>query len=152
MNFKNFLDTDKILFGLTADNQRSAMEKLISPLAKAGNITDPEVFLKDLQQRETEVTTVMDNGVAIPHARSHVVKRLALVVGLLDEKGVRFNPDSDVESRLIFCISIPQFAPTSHLPLLQTLAKFSQDPKRVEKVLNYKTINGVIRFLSSFKG
>ena len=152
MNFKNFLDSDKILFGLTADNQRNALEKLISPLAKAGNVTDPEVFLKDLQQRETEVTTVMDNGVAIPHARSHVVKRLALVIALSDENGVRFNPESDVKCRLIFCISIPHFAPTSHLPLLQTLAKFSHDSRRVEKVLSYKTRAGVIRYLSSFKG
>ena len=58
MNLKNFLDADKILLGLTADSQQSVLEKLISPLAKADYVTEAEVFLKDLQQREGR----SDNG------------------------------------------------------------------------------------------
>ena len=150
MNLSNFLDADRILLGLTADNQEAALKNLISPMVKAGFVTDSELLLEDLQKREAEITTVIDNGVAIPHARSHSVKRLTLVVALAGEQGIQFNPEN--ECHLIFCIAIPHFAPTSHLPLLQLLAKFSYDSKRVKKVLGYKTITGVNKYLSSFNG
>ena len=150
MNLSNFLDVNRILLGLTADNQETALKNLISPMVKAGLVTDSELLLEDLKKREAEITTVMDNGVAIPHARSHSVNRLTLVVAIAGEKGIRFNPEN--ECHLIFCIAIPHFAPTSHLPLLQLLAKFSYDSKRVKKVLSYKTITGVSKYLSSFNG
>ena len=152
MNIKTFLDTDRILLGFTAENQKTALEKLVSPLVKGGFVTDSEVFLNDLQRREDEITTVIDNGVAMPHARSHSVNRLVLAVGLANEEGIQFGPNDETECRLIFCIGIPHFAPTSHLPLLQLLAKLSHDPKRVDKILSYKTATGVINFLTAFKG
>ena len=150
MNLSNFLDANRILLGLTADNQETVLKNLISPMVKAGFVTDSKLLLQDLQKREAEITTMMDNGVAIPHARSNSVNRLTLVVALAGEGGIRFNPES--ECHLIFCIAIPHFAPTSHLPLLQLLAKFSYDSKRVKKVLSYKTITGVTKYLSSFNG
>ena len=152
MNIKTFLDTDRVLLGLNAESQKSALEKLVAPLAKAGFVTNSEIFLEDLQRREAEITTVIDNGVAMPHARSHTVSRLVLAVGLAGEKGIQFDPDSQTECRLFFCIGIPHFAPTSHLPLLQLLSKFSHDLKRVEKILGYKTATGVINYLTAFKG
>jgi hypothetical protein len=66
--------------------------------------------------------------------------------------GIRFNPESDTLSRLFFCIAVPSFAPTAHIGMLQTLAKFARDPKRVEKLLASKQPGIANRYLGSFKG
>ena len=152
INLKTFVDKDRIILGLSESSQKVILEKLITPLNKAGIISDTEQILRDLQQRESEITTVMGNGVAIPHARSHAVKRLGLSVGLVENDGIQFNEEIDTPCRLIFCIVIPAFAPTSHMPLLQLLAKFARDPRRVEKMLQFKTAVSISRYLTAYKG
>ena len=72
--------------------------------------------------------------------------------GLADENGIHFNPNSDVCSRLFFCIAVPAFLPTAHINMLQALAKFARDPKRVEKILSSKTPAVASRYLASYKG
>ena len=152
MNLKKFLSSDNILLNLSATSQRDMLTQLISPLVKSEAVTKEETFLKDLLRREEEITTVIEHGVAIPHARSLAVRRLSLVVGLTDENGFAFNPNSDVNCSLFFCIAIPSFAPTSHLPLLQLLAAFAHNPKRLEKLVQCKTSGAVSKVLRAFKG
>lgn len=151
MKLANFLKPDRIILGLPEGEQKVIFEKLMQPLVDDKTVTDPTMFLSDLTNREAEITTAMDNGVAIPHARSHVVTRLALVVGVAGKNGIKFNPASDTDYWLFFCIAIPSFAPTSHIPLLRHLATFSGDPKRVDKAKGYKTPTGLINFIGSFK-
>jgi mannitol/fructose-specific phosphotransferase system IIA component (Ntr-type) len=152
MNLKPFLTADRIIMDVQSGSQRDIFTALIQPLIDAEIVTDADEFLADLERREAECTTVMDHGVAIPHARSHAVKRLGLTVGLVPAAdGISFDPDSDPVI-LFFCIAIPSYAPTAHIPLLQALAKFSRDDKRVAKVLVSKTPAVAARYLSSFKG
>jgi mannitol/fructose-specific phosphotransferase system IIA component (Ntr-type) len=151
MNLRPFLKADRVVMQLAGDEPRSILECLIEPLIKDGTVTDGERFLDDLERREAQITTVMDNGVAIPHARSHAVRSLGLVVGVTGEEGVLFDVDGDVRSQLFFCIAIPSFAPTAHIPMLQQLALFARDPARVEKILSAATPAVVARFLGAYK-
>ncbi len=152
MNLSTFLAADRIVLGLTAATPREVLEKLVDPMVKADIVSDPERFLADLERREAEITTVMENGVVIPHARSNAVKRLGLCVGIASEPGIIFNPEAGVLSRLFFCIAVPAFAPTAHMPLLQRLAKFAREPQRVERLLKSKTASIGSRYLGSYKG
>lgn len=151
-NLKAFVTPDRIVMGLTADSQRETLVQLIQPLCNADVVSDADQFLEDLMTREAEITTAVEHGIAIPHARSTAAKRLGLVTGIATEKGIRFDPDGDHECRLFFCIAIPVTAPTSHMPLLKLLAKFGRDPRRIEKILTFKTAAGVSRNLGAFSG
>ncbi len=154
MKLKPFVITERIILGLENGDQRHVLKQLVAPMAAAGNIlADEEQFLDDLIAREEEVTTVMENGVAFPHARSAVVNRLCLTIGVADEENaVTFNPESDMTSRLFFCIAVPAFAPTAHIPILQSLATYARDLKRVERLLKSKTPSQVVKKLATFKG
>ena len=77
-------------------------------------MTDAETFNNRVLKREGQITTVIGNGVAVPHARSRDVTRPGLA-GILKEP-IKFNEDGD-EVSLIFLISIPSFAPVAHMPL-----------------------------------
>lgn len=152
MKLSNFLSADRIILNFAADSQRHALDQLVQPMIQHEAVRDPEAFIQDLLRREQEITTVMDNGVALPHARSHAVRRLALTVGIAAEPGIVFGEDGDLHSHLFFCIAVPAYAPTAHIPMLQLLAKFSRDPKRVEKLMKSKTPSVASRYLGNFKG
>lgn len=152
MKLKPFLKADRIVLGLKDGSRSSVLGQLIEPLIAADIVSDGDAFLADLERREAEITTVMDNGVAIPHARSHAVRSLGLVVGLAGEEGIHFHPDGEVCSHLFFCIAVPSFAPTAHIPMLQSLAHFARDPNRVSKILASGTAAAAARYLGSYKG
>ncbi len=148
-----FISAQRVILLAPAPGQpRDLLRELIGVLAAEELVTDPELFLGDVERREAQVTTVMDNGVAFPHARSHAVRRLGLSLAIVAEPGLRFDPESEVRSRLFFCLAVPSLAPTAHIPLLQALARFARDPKRVEKLLSSRTPGTAARYLAAFKG
>jgi mannitol/fructose-specific phosphotransferase system IIA component (Ntr-type) len=152
MNLLPFLKVDRIIIGLCGDSHKDIFTTLIQPLIVDQSITDEAVFLSDLLQREEQITTAMEGGIAFPHARSHSVKKLGLVVGITGAEGVDFNPLGGEKIRLFFCIAVPATAPNSHMPLLTALARFSRDQKRLEKLFTYKTPTGVMNFIASYQG
>jgi|GEM_PF-812940 mannitol/fructose-specific phosphotransferase system IIA component (Ntr-type) len=151
VNLKAFITPDRVILGLETEDRSAALERLIEPLIAGDIVVDKAQFLEDLERREAEYTTMTDNGIAIPHARSQAVRRLGISVGLVSGKGIQFDPESDTRCHLLFCIAVPAFAPTSHMPLLQAVAKFGRDTKRVEKILVSKTQAVAARYLASYK-
>ncbi len=151
MNLLPFLKANQVILGLAGNNLNDIMKSLVQPLVVNGIVTDEAAFIADLLQREHQVTTAMEGGIAFPHARSHGVKKLGLVIGITADEGITYNPQGSDTVRLFFCIAIPATTPNSHIPLLSMLARFSRDPKRLEKLYSYKTPAGVVNFIASYK-
>lgn len=128
---------------------KEAIRTTMQPLVDSGIVTDAETFNNRVLKREAQITTVIGNGVAVPHARSRDVTRLGLAIGILKEP-IKFNDEGD-EVSLIFLISIPSFAPVAHMPLLQHLASFVRYPKKIDKLLLSKTPAAAAKYLCSYK-
>lgn len=151
MDIKTLLPKSHVIFNLAGAGRCEIVRSLASPLVADGVITDLDAFLADIERRENEITTQAENGVAFPHARSHAVRRLALTVGIVGTAGVDFGGPETPPCRVVFLIAVPSFAPTAHLPLLQSLANVVHDPKRIDKLLASRTDVQVIRALTSTK-
>ena len=153
LNVANLLPASHVVRIGDCDKQEDLWNALVAPLAADDLVTDKTQFIADLERREQQCTTVVDDGlVAIPHARSDAVRRLGFVVGLASEPGFALHPDGETLSRIFFCIAVPSFAPTAHLQLLQLLASFSRDGKRLQKLLSARTPAAAARCIHSFKG
>ncbi len=152
MEIKNILPLPHIILPLEAADAAGALNQLIKPLVDGGIVTDPEKFFADIWRREQQITTQVECGVAFPHARSDVVKRLALTMGVAPEPGIVFNPQATERCRIFFLIAIPTFAPAAHLPLLQRLVVYVHDAGRRERLLESRTAGQVTKSLYGFKG
>ena len=152
MDISRLLPASHTIVNLECSSRQDAVAQLIKPLVDTGIIQDQDEFADNVEAREQQITTVIGNGVAIPHARTKVANRLGLSVGLLPEgKTVQFSDDPEVEPvNIIFLIAIPSFAPASHLPLLQHLAKFVRYDKKLAKLLKSKTPAAASKYLISF--
>ena len=151
MKLKPFVTSERIVIGLEAGQRRAILEQLIQPLMDSDCIADRDAFLNDLEEREEQVTTVLENGVAFPHARSNAINRLCLTVAV-DNEGLSLNDDSGVKSQVFFCIGVPLRTPTAHMPILQTLATYVNDEKRLERLAACTTPSQVVRCLANYKG
>lgn len=151
MKLKPFVVSERVVLNLADGPRRAVLEQLAKPLVAGGAVVDAAQFLDDLEAREAQVTTVMENGVAFPHTRSVAVSRLCLTVGLAAAP-IHFSPERTILSRLFFCIGVPAFAPTAHIHILQCLATFAREEKRVERLLECTTPSQVVKLLANYRG
>lgn len=153
MKLKPFVKSERVVIGIEDGSREEILQQLMQPLVADGDlIDDPDQFLGDLIRREDRVTTVLGQGVAFPHARSTGVKRLCLSIGVAAGEGVHFGPDEQTVTKLLFCIGIPSYAPTAHMPILKSLATYVNSSERVERLVNCTLPSQVVRYLANYKG
>jgi len=151
IDLKTLLPRHHVLLNLCGSTREELFRTLSAPLVAEGIVTDVDRFVFDLEQRERQITTQVEQGIAFPHARSAAVRRLALIVGIAGEPGLAYNREAEGPVRLFFLIGVPAFAPTAHLQLLQRLAHFSHDQNRVARLLACKTPGPVASALVRYK-
>jgi len=152
MEIKALLPRSHVLLHLAGSDREAILRALMQPLLADGMVTAPDTLMADLLRRDDEITTQLEAGVAFPHARTHAVRRLGLTVGIADPPGLVFSPEYGRCCRLFFFITVPSFAPTAHLPLLQLLADMAHDSKRRQRLLASRTPAQAVRLVSTYKG
>ena len=70
MSFFEILNDNCIIKELKSENKFEAIEELLNNLDKAGKIANKEQALQDIFEREQYLSTGLENGLAIPHAKS----------------------------------------------------------------------------------
>ncbi len=150
MDIKSLLPSNHVVYNVAGQSRRDILRALSTPLVDDGVVTNVDAFLDDVENREEQYTTQVGTSVALPHARSNVVRRLACTVGITQEPVV-YDPAAEQPCRLFFMIAVPAFAPTAHLPLLQHLASFAHDPERIDKLLQTSSAAKAARQIVRFK-
>ncbi|WP_204981620.1 fructose-specific PTS transporter subunit EIIC [Mammaliicoccus sciuri] len=123
-----------------------AIDKLIHNL-KHHNFIDDEEFLKEaVLKRESESTTAIGMNVAIPHAKSNVVKQPVVAV-LKNKHGVEWESLDETQPKIIFLIAVPNDSSDTHLKLLQRLSRTLMDDETREKLINAESTEAIYNIL-----
>lgn len=119
---------------LSGTTKEEVIRELVASLQRAGRINDHDTVLADVLEREQTVSTGMEKGIAIPHARTGGVNGIAVAVGL-SPAGIDFQALDGLPARLIFLIASSPDDRGPHLQLLAAIAKRLRDDKRREAAL-----------------
>lgn len=122
MNLKKVLTPETVWVDLKADTKQGVIEEMIDRLCAAGKIQDRKAVLAAVLDRESKMSTGMQNGVAIPHGKSDAIKELVAAVGL-QKNGVDFAA-MDGEPSTIFIMTLSPVQRTG--PHIQFLAEVSR--------------------------
>lgn len=123
-----------------------AIDKLIHNL-KHHNFIDDEKTLKEaVLKRESESTTAIGMNVAIPHAKSNVVKQPVVAV-LNNKQGVEWESLDETQPKIIFLIAVPNDSSDTHLKLLQRLSRTLMDDDTREKLINAESTEAIYNIL-----
>ncbi|MEB7733886.1 fructose-specific PTS transporter subunit EIIC [Mammaliicoccus sciuri] len=123
-----------------------AIDKLIHNLKNHNFIDDEETLKEAVLKRESESTTAIGMNVAIPHAKSNVVKQPVVAV-LKNKHGVEWESLDETQPKIIFLIAVPNDSSDTHLKLLQRLSRTLMDDETREKLINAESTEAIYHIL-----
>jgi PTS system nitrogen regulatory IIA component len=143
----DILDERHIALQLKSRRQANALREIIGLLEKMGRVLQPAEFLAQLLARERVNSTLTENGVAFPHARTELVDQIALAVGR-SRAGIPWNNKGE-RARLIFVVAVPQRLVNDYLVLVGTLARINRNEQQRQALLAAATPAKFIETLRS---
>ncbi len=149
MRITELLTKETILLSMSAASKQDAVNELVGVLERAGKITDHNVFKEAILKREQQSTTGVGDGIAIPHAKTSVVKEATIVFGR-SEAGIDYESLDGQPAHLFFMIAAPEGANNTHLEALARLSSILMKADAREKLLGAKTADDVIGIINSY--
>ena len=147
-----YMSEDRIILNLKSKKKEEVFEEM-APLFVEDNIIDAEEleeFIEGLKEREKLTATGMQDGIAVPHAKSPSVHKIALALGISKE-GINFESMDGEPSKYIFMIAAPKGTKQEHLDLLAMISELSYSEEVLEKLGKAQTKSEVIEILGNFE-
>lgn len=123
------------IFLLSCNQKNEVIDFLFNTVAAAGVCTDSARVYEALQKREQLMPTGVGCGIALPHVGSHLVKRFALAIGIL-QKGIPWGGFDAIEVRIVVCIIYPSHERENYLQLIAQLSSILKNPDCRCKILS----------------
>lgn len=150
MKITDFLTENRIVFELKSVDKIEIIKELANLFNNDKGIIKEgmfDIFVEDLIERENLTSTGMQDGIAIPHAKSPAVEKLSLALAIIPS-GLDFDSFDEEKSKLFFMIAAPEEIKKEHLDLLQKISKLSYEEEILEKLIDSKDKFEVIKLLS----
>ena len=139
------LSAEHVILTLRAGTKDDAVREIITKMSAGGRLREPEKFLREVRAREKTHSTYMGNGVAFPHARTDLVKKIIFGAGR-SEKGIAF--DSETEPvYLLFVIAVPLRLVNDYLVCLGALARVVSEEKTREALKTCATADEFVELI-----
>ncbi|MEA1912115.1 MAG: PTS sugar transporter subunit IIA, partial [Spirochaetota bacterium] len=117
MNLKKILNTNLVELDLRGNSKQEIIENLLDILVKTGKVADRDMALKAIMEREAKMSTGIQQGVAIPHGKTDVVKELLACVGIVKD-GVDFEALDGISSKIFIMTLSPLSRSGPHVQFL----------------------------------
>jgi mannitol/fructose-specific phosphotransferase system IIA component (Ntr-type) len=145
MLLRDFLTPERVNLGLQGDSKESILGELVAllPLDEKSR----GILVKTLRRRENLGSTGIGKGLAIPHCRSLVAKRLQLAYGR-KVGGVDFRSiDNQPVVNFFLIVAPPLEVSNQYLPVLGKVAQFAKEPDVPERLAKLDTVDDLFELL-----
>nr|WP_309100788.1 fructose-specific PTS transporter subunit EIIC [Fredinandcohnia onubensis] len=143
MRITDLLKKDTVIIDLASSSKLEVIDELVSKLDEAGRLQDKEQYKQAILTRESQSTTGIGEGIAIPHAKTAAVKTPAIAFGR-SIKGVDYESLDGQPSHLFFMIAASEGANNAHLETLSRLSSLLMDFGFREKIMQVQTPDELI--------
>jgi len=122
MELSKILTAERIRVPLSGADKTSVITELVDVLHETGGLSDRDAALEAVLKRETERTTGIGYGLAIPHGKSDGCKELVIAAGKPAEP-IDFQ---SLDQRPVTFVVLLVSPPDQTGPHIQALAKISR--------------------------
>lgn len=147
MKISELLSIESIDLNASPANKHDTIIEAIDLMMKSGRINNRTAYQKEVFHRETEGTTGVGGGIAIPHGRSEGVSKPGLAA-LVIPNGVDYESLDGAPVNLLFLIAAPNNG-NVHLEVLANLSRMLMDPTLSEKLVNAKSPQQFLNLLET---
>ncbi|ADK15121.1 MULTISPECIES: PTS fructose transporter subunit IIABC [Clostridium] len=146
MKITELLEESTIKLKLDSNTKLEVIDELINILDSAGKLNNKEEYKKQILKRESEFSTGIGEGIAIPHAKTAAVKIPSLAFGIKKE-GLDYESLDGTDAQLFFMIAASEGADNEHLDTLARLSSMLMNKEFKNKLINAKSKDEVLNLI-----
>lgn len=143
---KDIITLDCIDINLKGNTKSEIIDEMIDILYKAGKLNDREEYKKEILKREQQGSTGMEEGIAIPHAKTNAVKNSTVAIGI-SKKGVDYESLDGELSHLFFMIAASDTSADSHIEILSKITTLLLEDEIREGILHANSKEQLLNIL-----
>ena len=128
---------------LTSSDKFGVLAELVDVLVDAGKIRDRDVILDALIERENQGSTGLEQGIAVPHAKTDSVETITVSIGISPE-GIDFEALDGKPSHVFFCMLAPPSQPGKHVEILSEIARLTKSPAVLKLLTTASSVQDVL--------
>lgn len=144
------LKPSQIIFDLKSKDKLEAIEELLDSLIKEKLISNRELTLTRIIDRENLESTALGHGIAVPHARVDTEQQIAVAVGRSAE-GIDFEAPDQKPVHLIILVIWNPSIPGLFNHLFAGLARFLIKPENRDRLINARNKQELYNVLSEIQ-
>ncbi len=144
---KDVLNLDLVTTDLHGRDKREIICSLLELLSRSGKVKDYDVALKDLLDHEAGMSTGMENGIAIPHAKTDAVDELIAAVGITRRK-INFECLDRRPAQIFVMTLSPRDTVGPHVQFLADIGALLRDKKKRKAMLKAKHDEELLQVLT----
>ena len=151
MGLTKVLTRDTIRLGLADIDKRAVIEELVDLLIGCGKGYDKDAIISAVLDREAKGSTGLENGIAVPHARTTGVADVVCALGI-SRDGMDFDSIDKKPCHLIFLIVAHPQESTRYLKALSAVALIGRDASVVSRLTSANSPEEVVSILAEVSG
>ena len=149
MKFSDFINEKNIIPALSGETKIDVIKELLDHMHKLGVVSNYDIALNDILIRENHLSTGLENGIAIPHAKTDGVDKLAIVFGI-KKNGIDFESLDAQPANLIFLVLSPKNTSGPHIQALALISRNLSINSNRERLKSSKNRDEIAEILTSF--
>ncbi|MBE4910165.1 PTS sugar transporter subunit IIA [Bacillus luteolus] len=146
MRITELLKKDTIIIDLKSSTKETVIDELVSKLDHSNKLVNRSDFREAILKRESQSTTGIGEGIAIPHAKTSAVKTPAIAFGR-SKQGIDYEALDGQPSFLFFMIAASEGANNAHLETLSRLSTLLMDEAFRQKLLTASSVDEIISLI-----
>lgn len=143
MRLSGLLTEETITVSLSHTEKRGVIEELLDLAMKTGKISDRSAALQAVLDREELMSTGLERGVAVPHAKTKTADDLVMALGI-SGGGLDFDSADGKPSHLFFFLLAPEAAAGPNVKVLAQIARLTSDADFCESLKKAETAAEVL--------
>ncbi|MDR0602497.1 MAG: cation:proton antiporter [Treponema sp.] len=142
----SLINEDAVITDLAGNTKEEIIAELVDLLDRGGKLGDRNMVLEDVMRREKTMSTGMEHGIALPHAKTDGVNDIAVAVGI-KKTGVDFDALDGEKSRLFVLTVSPKKTSGPHVQFLAAVAALLKDEETREEMMGASSRDEVMFLL-----
>ncbi len=151
INLLKVLTHDTIKVDLKGNNKNEIINELIDILFEKRIIADRETIYQGIIDRESIMSTGMQNGVAMPHCRVALGDQSILAALGIKKEGVNFESLDGQPSNIFFLLISNKNSGSPHIQYLSAMSSILNIEEARQELINAKTPAKVLDILNNYK-
>ncbi|UTL74181.1 PTS fructose transporter subunit IIABC [Bacillus halotolerans] len=147
MKITDLLTKHTIKLNIESKEKENVIDEMVTVLDKAGKLNDRQAYKEAILNRESQSSTGIGEGIAIPHAKTASVINPAIAFGR-SKDGVDYESLDGQPAHLVFMIAATEGANNTHLEALSRLSTLLMREEIRKQLLEAESEDAIIDIIN----